>query len=183
MAGSSHASTRAKTSIGIRPAQPPQYTLAKTASSGTVPPPAVRAGLGSLALGAARGRLLLASEAFALLLLSRAALRLVPMRLILGWLERRKDSVAPRAADPRRTIRDVCWAVEAVARHSRVRFVCFPQSLAGSMLLHRRGVASTLHYGVARVDGKLVTHTWLEAGGRVVLGAEEAAGFTLLSSH
>jgi hypothetical protein len=73
----------------------------------------------------------------------------------------------------------VRWAVEAVARHSPAAFVCFPQTLAGYTMLRRRGVASTMVYGVARAgDGKLIAHTWLVVGDRVVLGSEVAGEFT-----
>ncbi len=67
-----------------------------------------------------------------------------------------------------------------VARHSPVRFVCFPQCLAASALLRSAGIASRLHYGVRRGAGGLETHTWLEAGGEVVIGGEVAGEFTLL---
>jgi hypothetical protein len=75
--------------------------------------------------------------------------------------------------------RRVRWAVEAVARHSPIAFVCFPQTLAGYTMLRRRGVPSTMVYGVARsAAGKLTAHTWLLVGDRVVLGGEGSVQFT-----
>ena len=73
----------------------------------------------------------------------------------------------------------VRWAVEAVARHSPVRFVCFPQTLAGYAMLRRRGVEGTVVYGVARSPaGRLTAHTWLLVGERILLGAEGTGAFT-----
>jgi hypothetical protein len=73
----------------------------------------------------------------------------------------------------------VRWAVEAVVRHSPVRFVCFPQTLAGYTMLHRRGVQSTMVYGVARTAaGELIAHTWLMLGDKCLLGGEGAGEFT-----
>jgi hypothetical protein len=89
---------------------------------------------------------------------------------------REKNTAECAAAEIARRVR---WAVEAVARHSPAAFVCFPQTLAGYTMLRRRGVRSTMVYGVARAaDGKLIAHTWLVVGDRVVLGGEGSAQFT-----
>jgi hypothetical protein len=89
---------------------------------------------------------------------------------------REKKTAQCAAAEIARRVR---WAVEAVARHSPIAFVCFPQTLAGYTMLRRRGVRSTMVYGVARAaDGKLIAHTWLVVGDRVVLGGEGSAQFT-----
>jgi len=150
---------------------------------------------------------LLAAEALLLLAFFRVCLVVVPVhRIILTIargpaLERTDDEadsgeseVAARergaATDEMRgkntaecataeIARRVRWAVEAVARHSPAAFVCFPQTLAGYTMLRRRGVRSTIVYGVARAaDGKLIAHTWLVVGDRVVLGGEGSAQFT-----
>jgi hypothetical protein len=89
---------------------------------------------------------------------------------------REKNTAESAAAEIARRVR---WAVSAVARHSPAAFVCFPQTLAGYTMLRRRGVRSTMVYGVARAaDGKLIAHTWLVVGDKVVLGGEGSAQFT-----
>jgi len=80
-------------------------------------------------------------------------------------------------------LKDVRHAVLVVARYSPVSLVCFPQCLAASEMLRRRGIASRLHYGVARDGDKLVTHTWLEAGGEIVIGGEVAAEYSTLAVY
>ena len=77
----------------------------------------------------------------------------------------------------------VAWAVLAVARRSPVRFVCFPQCLAAARMLARRGVPSRLHYGVRREGGRLKTHTWLEAEGRILIGGEVMAEYAELAVY
>jgi hypothetical protein len=107
------------------------------------------------------------------------ALAVVPVRWILRWVAR--GSVADGVLNERdRAIAvRVRWAVEAVVRHSAVRFVCFPQTLAGYAMLRQRGVASTMVYGVARsATGELLAHTWLMLGEQSVLGGEAAGEFT-----
>ena len=71
--------------------------------------------------------------------------------------------------------------MSAVTRHSVVEFVCFPQTLAAFLMLRRRGVPSTIVYGVGRsAEGTLIAHTWLEAGDRIVTGGEASAGFAAI---
>jgi hypothetical protein len=127
---------------------------------------------------------LLAGEALGLLVVFRTALAMMPVRKIIGAVTRGRADEAERlqaeeTSQTRLTARRVQWAVSAVARHSVVEFVCFPQALAGYMMLRRRRVPSTLVYGVARSDsGELLAHTWLTVGNDVILGGEAAKDFT-----
>ncbi len=124
-------------------------------------------------------------KAFFLLLCARVALRVVPVSRIIGWKRRnvRGSGLAAGQAAARR--REVRWAVLAVVRHSPVRFVCFPQCLAASALLAGAGIESRLHYGVRRAaeTARLETHTWLEAGGELVIGGEVAGDFSPLEVY
>jgi hypothetical protein len=135
--------------------------------------------------------LLLAVEALLLLAFFRVCLALVAVRKIIGLVTRNhvarscvdanRDGATVRIEDEAAlaTARRVQWAVSAVARHSPVEFVCFPQTLAGYTMLRRRGVQSTMVYGVARSPaGELKAHTWLDVGDRNVLGGEGSGGFT-----
>jgi hypothetical protein len=125
---------------------------------------------------------MLAGEALVLLAGFRVALAVVPVRRIIRAVARGKSNEAGGADDTsqtRLTTRRVQWAVSAAARHSVVEFVCFPQALAGYTMLRRRGVPSTLVYGVARsAEGSLLAHTWLMVGDQTVLGGEAAQEFT-----
>jgi hypothetical protein len=127
---------------------------------------------------------MLAAEALMLLAGFRVALAVMPVRRIIGAVARGQGNEATAADDTsqtRLTTRRVQWAVSAAARHSVVEFVCFPQALAGYAMLRRRGVPSTLMYGVARsVEGELLAHTWLMVGDEIVLGGEAAQKFTAI---
>ena len=119
-------------------------------------------------------------ETFGLLLLSKVALACVPVAKVIGWKQRKLRRQQATDAEWMRRVRH---AVLVVARYSPVEFVCFPQCLAASELLRRRGIASRLHYGVARAGDKLVTHTWLEAGGEILIGGEAAAEYSTLAVY
>ncbi len=127
--------------------------------------------------------LLLAVEAVLLLSFFRVGLKLVPVRRIIRAVCRGSakstNSEAVLPATAREVALRVRWAVESAARNSPARFVCFPQSLAGYLMLRRRGVPSTIVYGVARsAEGAVLAHTWLMLGDRMVLGGEGSEAFS-----
>jgi hypothetical protein len=131
-------------------------------------------------MGRRAGEWAIAAEAWALLAFYRVCLAVMPVKRTIARMTKGRvdgdagdyDAVSLEVA------RRVRWAVEAAARHSWVEFVCFPQTLAGYAMLRRRGVRSTMVYGVMRSkDGELMAHTWLMMGDRVVLGGEGAGEF------
>lgn len=128
--------------------------------------------------------LLLAAEAMLLLAFFRLCLAVVPVQRIIRAITHGgasesvspKDSASENGLDFARRVR---WAVSAIARHSVMEFVCFPQALAGYTMLRWRNVPSSVVYGVARSpEGELHAHAWLTVGDRVVLGGEAAPDFT-----
>ncbi len=127
----------------------------------------------------------LLAEAALFLLGARIDLRVRPVRAVL----RRSETSPVHLARPRSvsensvTVERVRDAVLTVSRHAPMRFVCFPQALAAHAMLRRRGIPSRLHYGVRRsADGQLRAHTWLEAGGRTILGGEASALFSWIQA-
>ena len=127
-------------------------------------------------------RIWLLAESLLVLVAARVALRVVPVRRILAWQAQTVRIHGTEAQQARRK-ELIAWAVDVVARRSAVRFVCFPRCLAVSFMLRARGVQSRLHYGVAREGGQLVTHTWLESGGDVLVGGEVKAAYATLAVY
>ena len=122
-------------------------------------------------------KVLLALEAASWLLLARAALLLVPFPRIGRYLGTLQAPTQPapgtEAGDPD-LARQVRWAVNATADRSPLEMVCLPRALAAWQMLHRRGVASRLHFGAPlRPDthsGQFETHAWLTSSGVEVTG-------------
>jgi hypothetical protein len=125
--------------------------------------------------------LALVSEAILLLAVARLALKAVPVRVLDRYF-----SKAPNASPPpsdRPVIGRVRWAVTAAARHAPIQFVCFPQAIACQSMLRRRGIPSTMYYGVAHSpEGVLEAHVWLMTGDRYIVGGETAAGFKVVKT-
>lgn len=111
------------------------------------------------------------AEAATLLVAARTALWFLPFR----WTQRRfsvpvTSGAATDEAAAGRHVADVARAVRR-ARRGVPAASCLTQALAMRAMLGRRGVASTVLFGVAkRDDGTLEAHAWVEHAGRVVIG-------------
>ena len=109
------------------------------------------------------------------LALGAAALRLKSLPF-----ERVMRCKAPAAAETLTPVEidRLVWAVTAARRRSWLRAVCIESALALRAMLRRRGVASTLHYGIRKEGEGLQAHVWLSLGGRIVIGGETIEQFT-----
>lgn len=121
------------------------------------------------------GRFLLL-EALVWLGWAKLLLIVVPFRWIAPRLGRpQTESPAALAPENLELARRISWAVQAVARHVPLGFVCLPQAMAAKWMLRRRRLASTLYLGLARPDEtKLTAHAWLRAGDRILTGRAES---------
>jgi hypothetical protein len=131
----------------------------------------------------------LTMEAAAWLTLALGLLALLPFRRIAGWFGEAVDGDAPLTglADGRRQAeaRRIGRAVERAARHLPMNVRCLPQAIAAKAMLGRRGIASTMHFGVQLSDGgsngRISAHAWVTVGETGVIGLAASAGFTVLA--
>jgi hypothetical protein len=117
-------------------------------------------------------------EAVIALVLARLALRLFSSARVFAWADRPPRRIRRFAADEAGW---VAWAVESLG--ARKSALCLPRALAAHTMLRHRGIASRLCLGVARRDGVLGAHAWVEVGGDKIVGAAEAEGFTPLAAY
>lgn len=122
-------------------------------------------------------RQVLLAEAVFWLTIARLSLKLVPFPKIgkyLGTLHTPAAPLPPADEVECQTARSIEWAVNATGAHLPVEMVCLPRALAGWQMLHRRGIASRLHFGAMRTrdpkTGDLQTHAWLTTAGVRVTG-------------
>lgn len=122
-------------------------------------------------------------EAAAAVASASVAVRVLPFKRVVGRLTPVRACKPRMSAEDARAIAEVRWAVDACARRVPWRAVCFQRGLAAHAMLRRRGIASTVHYGVAQIpDEGLKAHVWVTAGDRDVIGGREAAGYARLAS-
>ena len=123
-------------------------------------------------------------EAAFWLAVARAALVLVPFPRIgryLGKMQKPSDQVLNGQDELASKVRRIGGSVNAVANRFPAEMVCLPRALAASQMLHRRGIASRLHFGTPLTpDPKrghgLQTHAWLTSCGVRVTGYPIANG-------
>ena len=118
-------------------------------------------------------RLILA-QALGLFILVELALRILSFQYLLNLskkiVPRRKDDSALTLVP---SIMRLSWLVEVAGRYAPVKATCLKRALVLSWLLGRRGTKTELRMGVARYDGKLTAHAWLQCDGHVVFGHHE----------
>jgi hypothetical protein len=110
-------------------------------------------------------------KAVGTLVLVHLALHLLPLARVRAWATRRgrRGAAAERIA----------WAVSAASRRMPGTS-CLMSAFALQRLLSRAGHESELHIGVAKREGKLAAHAWVECDGRILIGAREDDPYTPL---
>lgn len=72
--------------------------------------------------------------------------------------------------------------IRNVSHHVPWTSNCLVQATVGKILLRKKSIASTVHFGVKKNDSKMEAHAWLTVGPRTVLGGETADQFVEVSS-
>lgn len=122
-------------------------------------------------------------EAGAWLGLARLAARLVPLR----WLEPflgRHQAESPLDDEPaqRHTYRQTAQAILTMSRHVPWECPCLAQAIAAHRMLGRRGIPSTLYFGVRKTedDPGLEAHAWLRCGRLLFLADPDSAEYAVV---
>lgn len=118
-------------------------------------------------------------EALAFLSIAKILVHTLPFRWYAPRLGRTEAETAATIPPAERALAvKVSWAVQAAARHAPLGFVCLPQALAAKWMLQRRGLPSTLYFGVALDAAKktgMLAHAWVRAGDKILTGESGAA--------
>jgi Transglutaminase-like superfamily len=131
------------------------------------------------ALPPARQRLALTGLAVAAAV--RIGLTVFPFARLHRLLARLGTRSATRRPHAAASVDDLAWAVSVGARHVP-RATCLVQALALELLLVRSGRPAELRIGVAKENGGLSAHAWIETEGRRFLEDAEPDHFAALSS-
>lgn len=128
------------------------------------------------------GKCLILLESLVALALASAAIRMLSFRRVAAAAGSWGGGTEPPDRHEAAIAR-IRWAIQAWSSRVPWRTVCFQKGLALHLMLRRRGIASVMHYGVAQnaADG-LAAHVWVSAGGRDVIGGEEAHRFVCLAT-
>jgi hypothetical protein len=123
---------------------------------------------------------LLFAEAWLFLAVARVILRVVSFKRIAARLkdkERTGNGVAEKRLE---MIKD---AIVRAGSRSPWRTKCFEKALAAKMMLRRRGIASTIYFGVRKDEQlNILAHAWVKCGECVVTGGNGIEQYTLLTA-
>ena len=125
----------------------------------------------------------LALEAAAELAAATLLLAMLPFRHVARRLE--GASPPPRSGIDPALLRPIGRAVARAARHLPWHPLCLPQTMAARAMLRRRGIPSTLHFGMALKgeERTMKAHAWLTAGTAGVIGTPAEGEFTVLARY
>ncbi len=123
-------------------------------------------------------------EALVLLAVARLAVLLLPFR----WVARvlgKQEAQTPVQADPAQAlqIRQIGVMLNKTAKNVPWTSKCLDQALAARIMLARRGIASTVYFGVKNDEhGRLAAHAWLRSGTLYVTGGAIRDRFTIINT-
>jgi Transglutaminase-like superfamily len=116
-------------------------------------------------------------EAGLFLFTVRITLALLPLPLALRLFGVSQGATGHGLVNPEQAVL-VGRAVTRAARYAPFRAVCLQQAFAALLMLRRRGLAATVHFGLLREGGDLKAHAWSRCGEVPVTGVAAASGFT-----
>jgi hypothetical protein len=125
---------------------------------------------------------LLLGEAWLRLGAARFSILTVPFaKLSMDWgtpmLETFRESPPDQAYVER-----VKWAISTASRYTPWKSNCLPQAITGKQMLQKRGLRSTLYFGLLRDrKGEVAAHAWLRCGNMFVTGGRGIA-FTVVGT-
>ncbi|EIT86523.1 hypothetical protein A374_03094 [Fictibacillus macauensis ZFHKF-1] len=80
------------------------------------------------------------------------------------------------------TLETIASSLHIVNRWAPWNTKCLVRAIAGTKMLKRRGIESTLYLGTAKdEDGQLIAHAWLRSGNFILTGGDEMKKFTVVS--
>lgn len=125
---------------------------------------------------------LLLKEALVNLFVARAALACVPFRRLSAWMGEIGIESASEIPDGQLQVaRDTSWAIQAVANRVPWDTRCLAQAIAGYRMLLKRGIPSTVYFGVRKDPQQAFSaHAWLRCGSCIVTGEVGHTDFRVL---
>lgn len=77
-----------------------------------------------------------------------------------------------------KTARAIVRCRKAVPWHNR----CLVEAITAKKMLNRRGLQSTLYFGVAKENQKMIAHAWLRCGSMIVTGKQGMQKFVVVNT-
>lgn len=133
-----------------------------------------------------RFRRFLLAEAALFLGLSRFSVLVFPFRWLVPLLgQHMAETAVFYDIENNEIVTAIAQTIHVMSRHLPWTCNCFAQALAGKMMLRRRGIDSTIYFGLATGNNsnpRLCAHAWLRHGDVVLTGLQGVEQFKVLST-
>lgn len=116
-------------------------------------------------------------EAWFLLHFSKLLILFFPFRSIASRLGQRQFETSTQETEKKYWL-DVEVAINRAIRFTIHKSKCYDQALTSKWMLKRRGVLSTLYFGLSKADDGLNAHAWVRTGNRIITGRAGVSQFT-----
>jgi hypothetical protein len=114
----------------------------------------------------------LVTISFILLATVRLGLWLLPFQNLLKLLQRmsKPNFLLSPQEKSQISISKIIWAINAASRYMPGGVKCLARALSAQILMSYHGYTPELRIGVAKKEGELEAHAWLEYQGKVAIG-------------
>jgi hypothetical protein len=128
---------------------------------------------------------LLLMETTSLLIIVRLLILLLPFRVIARRLgEHMTETTRQTSSIENKTTENIGRAIRKVSRLTPFRSLCLEQAITCKFMLNRRGISSTIYFGLAKEKeaSKLKAHAWTRSGNQTITGAKGRHQFKVVST-
>ncbi len=121
-------------------------------------------------------------EAWVLLHLMKGVILFVPFKKIaskIGTIQKESDHQIVESKEL-----DMVWrSIHRANRFTIHKSVCYDQALTAKLMLKRRGIVSTLYFGLSKDEKEqMIAHSWVRCGNKIVTGKSGMERFTVVAS-
>lgn len=116
-------------------------------------------------------------EAWFLLHFSKLLILMFPFRSIASRLGQSQFETCSQEVEKKYWL-DVEVAINRASRFTLHKSKCYDQALTAKRMLKRKGVLSTLYFGLSKAEDGLNAHAWVRVGTRIITGRAVVTQFT-----
>jgi hypothetical protein len=122
------------------------------------------------------------TEAWIFLAFARLSLIILPFKKIAPMLGKTKFEAGEISEGPQEKQKRIGIAILRGCHYSPWRTKCFEQAIAGKIMLKRRGIKSTVFFGVVKGStNEIHAHSWVKSNGVIVTGGPRVDQYTIVS--
>jgi hypothetical protein len=124
-------------------------------------------------------------ETTTLLFIARLLVLSLPFRVIAKRLgEHMTETTRQTPTLQEETSVKIGRVIRKVSRHTPFRSLCLEQAITCKFMLNRRGISSTIYFGLTKDEEalKLKAHAWTRSGSQIITGAKGRHQFKVVST-